>query len=166
MSGWIYGSAKDKQWTQVFSRHKKFKFQNPLHQDFRHTQALSEKLDIPPAHVHSVVIFVGAEVKTLDDLPPNVVVSPLLAARYIKTFDEIVFSDEELWHIENALYGLQAGQVSESEHIYNLRNRYAQTDRCPKCGSAMVERVAKRGANKGEIFMACSAYPKCKYVVK
>lgn len=34
---------------------------------------------------------------------------------------------------------------------------------CPKCGSALVEREAKRGARKGERFMACSAFPSCRY---
>lgn len=34
---------------------------------------------------------------------------------------------------------------------------------CPKCGSTLVERKAKRGARKGERFMACSAFPACRY---
>lgn len=32
---------------------------------------------------------------------------------------------------------------------------------CPKCGSSMVERVAKRGANIGNKFYGCSKYPIC-----
>ena len=32
---------------------------------------------------------------------------------------------------------------------------------CPKCGSAMVHRTAKRGANAGKSFWGCSTYPKC-----
>lgn len=32
---------------------------------------------------------------------------------------------------------------------------------CPRCGSAMVLRVARRGANAGEQFWGCSTYPKC-----
>ena len=30
MSGWIFGSERDQDWTQVFSGGRKFKFQNPL----------------------------------------------------------------------------------------------------------------------------------------
>lgn len=37
---------------------------------------------------------------------------------------------------------------------------------CPKCGSAMVLRVAKQGANKGGQFWGCSRYPHCKGIVK
>lgn len=33
---------------------------------------------------------------------------------------------------------------------------------CPKCGSNMVLREAKRGANAGSKFFGCSSYPRCK----
>jgi very-short-patch-repair endonuclease len=33
---------------------------------------------------------------------------------------------------------------------------------CPKCGEAMVERVASRGANKGGKFWGCPNYPDCR----
>lgn len=33
---------------------------------------------------------------------------------------------------------------------------------CPKCGAELVVKVAKRGKNAGQEFLACSAYPSCK----
>jgi restriction system protein len=33
---------------------------------------------------------------------------------------------------------------------------------CPECGASMILRTAKRGANAGNRFWGCSAYPKCK----
>jgi hypothetical protein len=33
---------------------------------------------------------------------------------------------------------------------------------CPKCGVTMVERVAKKGANRGERFFGCTNYPQCR----
>lgn len=36
---------------------------------------------------------------------------------------------------------------------------------CPTCGSAMIERTAKRGANAGNRFWGCAAYPACKGMV-
>jgi|APLak6261699311_1056244.scaffolds.fasta_scaffold00073_69 restriction system protein len=33
---------------------------------------------------------------------------------------------------------------------------------CPKCGSDMVKRIAKRGENAGNMFFGCSRYPDCK----
>jgi restriction system protein len=36
---------------------------------------------------------------------------------------------------------------------------------CPGCGSAMVIRTAKKGANAGNRFWGCSNYPQCKGIV-
>ena len=35
---------------------------------------------------------------------------------------------------------------------------------CPKCSSEIVEKVAKKGKNAGKKFLACSSFPKCRYV--
>ena len=35
---------------------------------------------------------------------------------------------------------------------------------CPRCGSAMVKRVAKQGANAGNAFWGCASYPQCRGV--
>lgn len=32
---------------------------------------------------------------------------------------------------------------------------------CPKCGSEMIKRVARQGANSGKEFLGCVTYPKC-----
>lgn len=37
--------------------------------------------------------------------------------------------------------------------------------KCPKCGSEMVIRTAKRGWNQGSQFYGCSNYPRCKGIV-
>ena len=36
-----------------------------------------------------------------------------------------------------------------------------QSNRCPKCGGAMVIRTARRGHNKGNKFYGCTSYPRC-----
>jgi hypothetical protein len=33
---------------------------------------------------------------------------------------------------------------------------------CPKCGVAMVERIASKGQNKGNAFWGCPNYPRCR----
>lgn len=43
-------------------------------------------------------------------------------------------------------------------------NAGVTTPACPSCGSAMVRRVAKRGANAGNAFWGCAQYPACKGV--
>lgn len=32
---------------------------------------------------------------------------------------------------------------------------------CPKCGSSMIKRIARKGGNAGNEFWGCSGYPKC-----
>jgi ssDNA-binding Zn-finger/Zn-ribbon topoisomerase 1 len=33
---------------------------------------------------------------------------------------------------------------------------------CPKCGSPMVLRTARRGSQPGQRFLGCSRYPQCR----
>ncbi len=37
---------------------------------------------------------------------------------------------------------------------------------CPRCASPLVKRVARRGEHKGSEFLACSTFPKCRYIRK
>ncbi len=41
-------------------------------------------------------------------------------------------------------------------------SKVAESPKCPKCGSEMVLRTAKSGANAGNQFWGCSQYPTCK----
>lgn len=38
------------------------------------------------------------------------------------------------------------------------------TRACPRCGGMLVRRTANRGPHKGEPFLGCSAYPRCRYL--
>jgi len=35
---------------------------------------------------------------------------------------------------------------------------------CPKCGSTLVQKVARKGKHAGEQFLACSDFPACRYI--
>ena len=63
--GGIFADATQANWTQVLFR-RKFTFQNPIRQNFRHVRAVQDLLDFLPRHaVQSVVVFAGsAEFKT------------------------------------------------------------------------------------------------------
>lgn len=41
-----------------------------------------------------------------------------------------------------------------------------EAPRCPKCGSEMVKRIAKKGPMAGHPFWACTGYPKCNGTAK
>jgi hypothetical protein len=68
--GWIFGSEKQREWTQQIYR-RKSRFQNPLHQNKLHVRALMAFLALPEDHFKPVVFFIGnSEFKT--PMPPNV----------------------------------------------------------------------------------------------
>lgn len=126
MKGWIFGSANQAQWTQKF-RKSSYKFQNPLRQNYRHTKTIENLLDVPAGAIYSVVCFVGdSQFKT--DLPPNVT-HGLGSVRYIKSFNERVFSDERVRQIvrelESARYS--ATWATNKMHVENLRASRALT---------------------------------------
>ncbi len=102
-NGWIFGSENQKSWTQVLHG-KRNTFQNPLHQNYRHTKTLAEHLQVEHSKIHSIVFFIGdAELKT--DLPSNVMTSGL--SGYIRQFDRAVFTENELARYEQELIRLQ-----------------------------------------------------------
>ncbi len=71
LKGWIFGNAQQKMWTQQIYKHKS-QFQNPLHQNYKHTQTLQSALEIEPSKLFSLVVFIGdSEFKT--PMPENVV---------------------------------------------------------------------------------------------
>lgn len=69
--GWIFANEKDRNWTQVLYR-AKFRFQNPIRQNYKHVCAVRELLDfLDPCAIHSAVVFTGsATFKT--DVPDGV----------------------------------------------------------------------------------------------
>ena len=164
MDGWIFGDEKNSQWTQsIFG--KKYKFQNPLHQNYRHTKALSEFLGIDHSKFHSMVMFWGeCEFKT--PLPPNVMTSGYTS--YIKSFTTVLFTDQEVQEIAIALKDgtLPKSWATRRQHVASLKERFSSSTTCPKCGSPLVLRTAKSGANAGSQFFGCTKYPRCRYVAK
>jgi restriction system protein len=160
MDGWIFGSAEQQTWTQQFFK-KKFKFQNPLRQNYRHTRCLAEFLGLNHDLLHSVAFFIGdTQLKTT--LPNNVLTEGL--SGYIKSFTRPVLTSARVVEIENQLQALKAGlTVSRSEHLQSLDRRHESVTRCPKCGGELVRRLAKRGAMAGNAFYGCANYPRCRY---
>ncbi|MCS3902664.1 hypothetical protein J2T55_000668 [Methylohalomonas lacus] len=163
MQGWIFGSANQRQWTQKIYK-QSFRFQNPLQQNYKHIKAVESALEVPPETIHSVVIFVGGS--TFKTEMPASVTSGARFVSYIKSFRERVFSEPEVQRLVKQLGSrrLEPGSVLHRTHIRRLkaRSRPDAYRLCPKCGSPLVLRTAKRGAKRGEQFWGCSAYPKCR----
>ena len=161
--GWIYGSADQSSWIQVIYK-SKYKFQNPLRQTYRHKKVLSKYLGVEESTIQPVISFVG-DVEFKTELPSNVLRSGL--SSYIKQFEEVVFSDDEIERITGLLSDVQSeSKISKSEHIQSLKERHSSNTICPKCGSDLVIKEVKQGERKGLQFFGCSSYPRCRFTKK
>jgi len=56
-SGYIYGSEKDKNWTQVLTKWNKYKFYNPLKQNYAHTKAVENYLGVSDKEIIPLIVF-------------------------------------------------------------------------------------------------------------
>lgn len=168
MKGWIFGGEHQKTWTQKIYRHTN-KFQNPLHQNYKHTHTLQSALALTPDKLFSVVVFIGdSEFKT--PMPENVVYAGSYI-RYIKSKQQPILTETEVAAICRKL---ESGRLKPSikthvEHVKHVRNIVEQKQQqaenaCPKCGRPMVLRTAKSGENQGNQFWGCSGFPRCRAV--
>lgn len=122
MGGWIFGKEKDAEWTQAFPGGKKFRFQNPLRQNYMHIKCLSEFLHIDHDKFHSVVMFRGnSTFKT--PMPENVLDGGYAA--YIKSKTEVLLPIEDVDRIVEAL---KTGRMpwswaTHNDHVSPLKER-------------------------------------------
>lgn len=158
--GWIFGNEKQKQWTQSLYR-RKFKFQNPIHQNYKHVKAVQSLLGIRQNLIHSIVVFVGnSQFKTV--MPYNVVTLYELLP-YIRSYNTVILSEEDVESFSNKLSSpVFSESTIQKEHVGNVYNNL-HNPVCPKCGKQMVLRTARKGKAIGSQFWGCSGFPGCKY---
>ncbi|NRA99250.1 MAG: NERD domain-containing protein [Rhodobacteraceae bacterium] len=172
-SGWIFGDADQKRWTQVQKGGKKRRFQNPLHQNYAHVKAVEGILGIDRKYLHSFVVFTGsAEPKT--PMPENVAWGLQALGRLIGVRKQTVISDDQVNAYIHKLQNqaLDNTRAARKDHVRHLEAKAAaraqpQTPKpaktadsvaCPKCGGKMVKRTGKK---TGTAFWGCADFPKC-----
>jgi len=168
MKGWIFGNEKQKFWTQKIYKHTN-KFQNPLYQNYKHTKTIQDVLNVGPDKIFSVIVFTGDS--TFKTKMPENVKHGISYIDYIKSKTRKIISKEEVTEI---ISSIESGRLSQSfktnrehvKHVKNIIKEKEQKNLCPKCGSELVLRIAKKGANAGNQFYGCSNYPKCKYTAQ
>ena len=166
MKGWIFGGEHQKEWTQQIFK-QKHKFQNPLHQNYRHLKAVEEILELPASSFTSIIAFVGeCEFKT--PMPKNVF-SEFSYTKYIMEFKEERLNPLQIRQTLRKLgrKRLEQGFKTDRAHVENLKQRMQtavasipEPLTCTRCNSTMVLRKSKK---TGEEFYGCSTYPRCKF---
>jgi hypothetical protein len=161
-AGWIFGGAEDAYWTAVHFR-RRFRFQNPLRQNYGHLKALEEYLTVPITAMFPLVVFRGRfEFKT--PMPPGVAAHGYRS--FLERANETVFDERELRRIVTLLEvaASNSGFLARREHARAVRARLDNDRVCPRCGSLLVPRLARTGRHAGKSFLGCSAYPACRFV--
>ena len=126
-SGWIFGSEHDRQWTQSFRR-ARVSFQNPLRQNYAHTQALQELLALDSGKLFSVVVFTGAA-EFKKSMPPKVLPLGDLVS-HIQARTVPLLGADEVNRLARAIESsrLEAGAATSALHIASLRVTHRSID--------------------------------------
>ena len=163
LKGWIFGDPKQKAWTLLLFK-TKTKFQNPLHQNYKHIKALVSLLNLPEDHFYSLIVFMG-ECTFKTPMPENVVY-PVGYIRYIKAKTDHRLSPDQ---VAAAVAAIKQARLAPTltthrEHVRHVRRIVTErSQRCPRCGNALVERISKTGPSPGARFLGCAGYPGCRY---
>jgi restriction system protein len=168
MKGWIFGSANQKQWTQQIYKFKS-KFQNPLHQNYKHLKTLETCLKTKSDSIFSVIIFIGDS--TFKTKMPENVRFARGGIEYIKSKSDIVFNGQE---VATIIEQVESGRLERSfktdrqhvKHVRKIIKKKTNTKSCSRCGAEMMLRKATKGNNVGNEFWGCIAFPKCKNTIK
>lgn len=121
-SCWIFGNAADREWTASYPRGRKFRFQNPIRQNFKHVATLADRLGIPREICQSVIAFAGmAKFKT--EMPPEVMHIVDVPGYILSHESDDRIKPEQIPEVADVILSWQATLTRErrAAHVENLR---------------------------------------------
>ena len=127
--GWIFGNEAQRQWTQVIMG-RKYKFQNPLRQNYLHIKTLADLLALDLNYFHSMIAFIGeCELKTRDELPEHVLTSGM--ASYVKKKQDKLLSEDE---VKTIIEQIESNRFSNSwktnrQHKAYLKDKHSPSNK-------------------------------------
>lgn len=166
------GSENNPNCTKVHYK-RKFKFHNPIRQNYGHIKSLrsflGEQFDSVP--MFSIIAFTNRATLKFKE--------PFKNAKVINRSDLISTIHNEssetrlsLFQINKLKQLLLSSQIKDrkrkkeqsKKHIQTIKEDLkkqksdVQNNTCPRCGNSLVQRHGKRGPFKG-----CSSFPKCRF---
>ena len=124
-SGWIFGSEKQKNWTQTIYK-KKTRFYNPILQNNTHIKALQYFLDMSMT-MHSIIVFSdAATLKFKEPFEKAVVIQNKDLRKTITQFTQYTIPAYHLSYIEQRLQTLVPATRKEKgalkdKHLQHLK---------------------------------------------
>ncbi len=124
--GYIFGSQKNKNWTQVFNRFSKHSFYNPLRQNYAHTEAVKNFLNLPDKTLKPMVIFANRGRLKIDRIEPRHAVLKLKEAiKHIKAYEKkapSLLNEEEVRRINTHLIEkMHADDEVKAHHLEQVK---------------------------------------------
>ena len=164
-SGWITGGEFSEEWTKNMYG-KKYKFRNPLKQNYSHVKALENKLKITSDKFIPIVAFSASGTIKVNTSKPVVYINQL--KKEIEGYTELKLREEDIPTIVSKIRNADVTtKETAKEHIKEIQTKVSdknvkiKNNICPKCGGNLVKRKGKYGE-----FLGCSNFPKCRYTVK
>lgn len=119
---WIFGSQNQRKWTQKVFK-KSHSFQNPLHQNDLHINALVKFLDADKALFHNLIFFVGGSTfKT--EMPANVTDKGFRSC--IESYTDEILTQEQADYVYQTLLSYDQSinrKLVAKQHIIDLKAR-------------------------------------------
>ncbi|REB08795.1 DNA topoisomerase I [Sporosarcina sp. BI001-red] len=116
-SGWIFGSDRHKNWTQVIYKRKE-KMYNPIWQNFGHIQSLRSYLNNEDLDMHSIITFSSdATFKFKEPFETAHVIHVNELEKVFGKYEDIVMSEGELKKINDSLEQLIFTDKQEKKRV-------------------------------------------------
>ncbi len=113
----------------------------------------------------TLVVITNPNSKVSKENAPSIIKNRVVAAdqlnRYIYEHHNKKNQSSEKEMISLANYLLELQSVNPKKYL----NKFNKKMICPRCGSDMILREAKKGNNKGNKFYGCKRYPLCRTIV-
>jgi len=123
--GWIFGGAQQKTWWHTKSRHEKYPFTNPLHQNYAHIKALEQLVRQPENRFHSIVVFTHRACQLRTEFPDRVCLTNQFIP-YVQRFTKPIIAPEQVQRICAILAQPEWEATPErlAQHIQSLSQRH------------------------------------------
>jgi hypothetical protein len=162
--GKIYGFENAENWKKyVYGNNQPYEFYNPIKQNEKHLKNLQRILNDDQINFTSIVVFSDqADIRNVD--ATSLVVNVRNLRKSIRRFRGNLLSKEKRLEIFRQLLNYQNDHfISNHDHVKNIKSneKAIANNLCPVCGGNLIPKQGKYGT-----FIACSNYPKCKFIKK
>jgi predicted RNA-binding Zn-ribbon protein involved in translation (DUF1610 family) len=129
--------------------------------DGSHQKVRRKDRDVVLGKIFAAASIPLLRVQAASSYAPNEIKSLLGNEMHLSIRDEVIAQCQEPKTVSD-----NGDQSSRNAANTSSETEPAAETTCPKCGSPLIPRVAKKGKHQGQKFWGCSNFPDCKYISK